>query len=114
MRKELLGEQDGDLRSLVQKLQDSSISDIIVSIYDCCEKIFVGKNKIKVTAFLKMLTSDKSARRLFELAIHIGCRLIVHSGDDMELSHQENESEEENDNRDGTRPVQIFPPEEGL
>lgn len=111
MRKELLGEHDGDLRSLVQKLQDSSISDILVKIYECCEEIFFGKNKTKVQVFLKMLTSDKNGRKLFELAVHIGCRKIQKLPATNDESDRSESEEEDNSSQDASN---LPPPREGI
>ena len=114
MKKELLGDHDRDLRSLVQKLQESSISDILVKIYECCEELFFGKNRTKVQNFLKMLTSDMYGRKLFELAVHIGCKTILKPPQEMKESCEESDlSESEGVSRSGAHPNQLEPPQEG-
>jgi hypothetical protein len=77
VRDDLLGSSHGDERSLLGKLLDSSVSDIIAKVFEHCQVMFQPRPREKVNTFLSTIISDKLFRGLFSLAIHKGCKDIL-------------------------------------
>lgn len=114
IKKDLLGQELGDLRSCVMKLLDTSPVDALKEIFNCSMQLFEGKRQTKVSKFLSLVTEDSLGRRLFQLALSMSCKRLV--GDSLEQlvadEVQKQTAEKERERREEEkRPV---PPSEGL
>ena len=77
IKKKLLGEEFGDLRSCAMKLIDTSPLIALQEIFDCCLDCFDGENHDDITNFLFTITENALARRLFQLALTVSCRSLI-------------------------------------
>lgn len=116
IKKDLLGQELGDLRSCVMKFLETSPVDALNAVFDCCLEMFDGKRAKKITKFLTVITKDSLGRNLFQLALSMSCKRLL--GDALEeLVAREVDSKgqgtinEANSREAETRPV---PPSEGL
>ena len=77
IKKDLLGQEPGDLRSRIMKLLDASPVDILNDVFSCCLEFFEGQRQKRASKFFAMVTSDSLGRQLFQLALHTACRRLV-------------------------------------
>lgn len=115
IKKDLLGQEVGDLRSCVNKFLEASPVDALNAVFDCCLELFDGKREKKITKFLTLITKDLLGRNLFQLALYMSCKRLL--GDTLkELVAREVDSKvqetiiQANSREAETRPV---PPSEG-
>lgn len=116
IKKDLLGQELGDLRSCVMKFLDTSPVDALNAVFNCCLEIFDAKREKKITKFLTLITQDSLGRTLFQLALSMSCKRLlgdvleklVASEVDLQLQDAVNAA---NNRETKTRPV---PPSEGL
>lgn len=116
IKKDLLGQELGDLRSCVMKFLDTSPVDALNAVFNCCLEIFDGKREKKITKFLTLITQDSLGRSLFQLALCMSCKRLLGNAleelVDCEVDLKLQEAINEANNRETkTRPV---PPSEGL
>ena len=116
IKKDLLGQELGDLRSCVMKFLDTSPVDALNAVFNCCLEIFDAKREKKITKFLTLITQDSLGRTLFQLALSMSCKRLL--GDELEklvaseVDLQLQDAVKAANNRETkTRPV---PPSEGL
>lgn len=116
IKKDLLGQDLGDLRSCIMKFLDTSPVDVLNALFHCCLEMFGNNDKKWITKFFAMITGDSFGRNLFQLALYMSCKRLlgaaleelVASGVDSKVQEtiiQANSREAE------SRPV---PPREGL
>ena len=77
IKKKLLGEEVGDLRSCVMKLIDTTTVNALQEIFNCCLDCFDGENHEDITNFLTTITENALARRLFQLSLTVSCRSLI-------------------------------------
>ena len=77
IKRDLLGQELGDLRSCVMKLLDTSTTDALRAVFDCCLEMFDKNRQKKITEFLTMMTKDNLGRRLFQLALYVSCKPLL-------------------------------------
>ena len=82
IKKDLLGQDHGDSRSCVRKFLDTSPSDALQAVFNCCLEMFDGSRAKKITQFLTTVIEDSLGRRLFQLALHMSCKRLL--GDTLE------------------------------
>ena len=82
IKRDLLGQELGDLRSCVMKLLDTPTTDALKAVFDCCLEMFDKNRQKKITEFLTMITKDTDGRRLFQLALNMSCKRLL--GDAVE------------------------------
>ena len=116
IKKDLLGQELGDLRSCVMKFLDTSPVDALNAVFNCCLEMFDGKRETKMTKFLTMITQDSLGRNLFQLALSMSCkRLLGNALEELVASEVDSKVQdainEANNRETKTRPV---PPSEGL
>lgn len=114
IKKDLLGQELGDLRSCVKRFLDTSPVDSLKAVFHCCLELFDGKRQKKITKFFTIVTGDSLGRKLFQQALYISCKRLL--GDALEeLVAKEVETQVANSEAERreteTRPV---PPSEGL
>lgn len=113
IKRDLLGQELGDLRSCVMKFFDKSPTDVLKAVFECCLEMFDESRQGKVTTFLTMLTKHKLGRQLFQLALCASCKPLL--GEAMEelvniKINTEVANRKANHEKTSTRPV---PPSEG-
>ena len=116
IKKDLLGQELGDLRSCVMKFLDTSPVDALNAVFNCCLQMFDGKREKKITKFLTLITQDSLGRSLFQLALSMSCkRLLGGALEELvtcEVDLKVQDAIDQANNRETkTRPV---PPSEGL
>ena len=116
IKKDLLGQELGDLRSCVMKFLEASPVDALNAVFNCCLELFDGEGEKKITKFLTVITKDSLGRNLFQLALSMSCKRLL--GDALkelvasEVDLQVQDSIKEANGRETeTRPA---PPSEGL
>lgn len=111
IKKDLLGQELGDLRSCVMKFLETSPVDALNAVFDCCLEMFDGKREKKITKFLTVITKDSLGRNLFQLALSMSCKRLL--GDALEelVASEVDSKVQDTINEAETRPV---PPSEGL
>ena len=114
IRKDLLGQEFGDLRSCVMTFLDAFPVDALNAIFNCSLQLFESKHHKKITKVFGTITGDPLGRRLFQLALYMSCRRLI--GDALEqLVADEVQKQAANDvtesQETAPRPV---PPNEGL
>ena len=77
IKKDLLGQEVGDLRSCVNKFLEASPVDALNAVFDCCLELFDGKREKKITKFLTLITKDSFGRNLFQLALYMSCKRLL-------------------------------------
>ena len=77
IKKDLLGQDLGDLRSCVMKFLDTSPVDALNEIFNCSIDLFEGKRQEKITKFLTAITDDSLGRRLFQLTLYMSCKRLL-------------------------------------
>lgn len=82
IKKDLLGQELGDLRSCVMKFLGTSPVDALNAVFGCCLEMFDGKRQKKTTDFFAMITGESFGRRLFQLALYMTCKRLL--GDALE------------------------------
>lgn len=114
IKKDLLGQELGDLRSCVMRILDASPVDALNELFNCCLQLFEGKPQKKITDFFTCITGNALGRRLFQLALNTSCKRLV--GDAIEqmvageVEKQVADNARQSQEKD-TRPVA---PSEGL
>ncbi|XP_068725664.1 uncharacterized protein [Montipora capricornis] len=114
IKKDLLGQEVGDLRSCAMKVIGASPVDALNEIFDCCLDVFEGKRQKKITNFFATITGDALGRRLFQLALTASCKRLV--GDTLDsLVEQKVEEQFANRMKDlqETAEIRPLPPSEG-
>ena len=82
IKKDLLGQELGDLRSCVRKFLDTSPVNALNEVFGCCMEIFDGNRQKMITKFLTTITEDSLGRRLFQLALNMSCKHLL--GDSLD------------------------------
>ena len=77
IKKDLLGQELGDLRSCVMKVLDVSPVDAIKEIFNCCLELFEGKRQKAITTFFTSVIEDVRGRRFFQLALYMSCKRLI-------------------------------------
>ncbi|XP_078347983.1 uncharacterized protein LOC144633073 isoform X2 [Oculina patagonica] len=77
IKKDLLGQELGDLRSCVMRFLDTSPVDSLKAVFNCCLEMFAGKHQKQITKFFTMVTGDLLGRRLFQLACYMSCKRLL-------------------------------------
>ena len=114
IKKDLLGQELGDLRSCVMTFLDASPVDALNEIFNCSLQLFEGKRQEKITKFFAAITGDSLGRRLFQLALYMSCRRLI--GDALKQLVSDEVQKQAADNvmeRQETAP-RATPPSEGL
>lgn len=77
IKRDLLGQELGDLRSCVNKFLDTSPVDALNAVFNCCLDMFDGKLQKQITKFLATITGDSFGRSLFQLALYMSCKHLL-------------------------------------
>ena len=77
IKKDLLGQDLGDLRSCVMKFLDVSPVDALNEIFQCSIQLFPVKHQKKTSEFLTIITKDSFGRQLFQLALAMSCKHLL-------------------------------------
>ena len=72
LRKKLSGAHADDPLSIRRNLAGKDPVQILFSIFDACNKHFMGPQQAKVGTFMQMITEKPALRHLFLLAIYEG------------------------------------------
>ena len=72
LRKKLSGAHADDPLSIRRDLAGKDPVQILLSVFDACNKHFRGPQQAKVGTFMQMITEKPALRRLFLLAIYEG------------------------------------------
>lgn len=110
-----MGSSHKDERSLLGKLLGSSVTDILISIFEHCEPAFQNHHTImrkdmkKVESCLETLVGNKALREMFNVALHMGCKSIV--GDVLEVIKEEIRDDLEKEEQEKAKAVK--PPKKG-
>lgn len=72
--------------ALANKLTGLSPVEILQRLFGYCEKFFQGNIKTTITEFVRICTSDKPSRKLFQLALHHACYDLVKPPEDFQKS----------------------------
>ena len=72
LRKKLSGAHADDPLSIRRDLAGKDPVQILLSVFDACNKHFRGSQQIKVGTFMQMITEKPALRHLFLLAIYEG------------------------------------------
>lgn len=115
IKKDLLGQEVGDLRSCVNKFLEASPVDALNAVFDCCLELFDGKREKKITKFLTLITKDSLGRNLFQLALYMSCKRLL--GDTLEglVAREVDSKVQETINQANSREAETraVPPSEG-
>ena len=116
IKKDLLGQELGDLRSCVMKFLETSPVDTLNAVFNCCLELFDGKREKQITKFLTMITVDSLGRNLFQLALYMSCKSLLGAALQKLVATEVDSKVQEaliqaNSREMETRPV---PPSEGL
>ena len=116
IKKDLLGQDHGDSRSCVKKFLDTSPSDALKAVFNCCLEMFDGSREKRITQFLTTVIEDSLGRQLFQLALYMSCKRLL--GDALEnLVDERVKKELETANNLASRTETergLDPPSEGL
>ncbi|XP_022793492.1 uncharacterized protein LOC111332406 isoform X4 [Stylophora pistillata] len=113
IKKDLLGQELGDLRSCVMKFLDKSPTDILKAVFECCLEMFDENRQGKVMTFLTMLTKHALGRRLFQLALCVSCKPLLGEAVEALVNNRINtEVASRKANHEETR-IRPVPPSEG-
>lgn len=77
IKKDLLGQELGDLRSCVMKFLDVSPVDTLNEIFQCSMQLFSIKHQKKISEFLTIITKDSFGRKLFQLALAMSVKRLL-------------------------------------
>ena len=77
IKKDLLGQDLGDLRSCVMKFLDVSPVDALNEIFQCSMQLFPVEHQKKISEFLTIITKDSFGRQLFQLALSMSCKRLL-------------------------------------
>ena len=114
IKKDLLGQEPGDLRSCVMKFLDTSPADALRAVFDCCLEMFNGKREKTITKFLNTVVQDSIGRRLFQLALNMSCKRLL--GDALEELVENKVKAEAANSKASRKEIETkpVPPSEGL
>lgn len=116
IKKDLLGQELGDLRSCVMKFLEVSPVDTLNAVFNCCLEMFEGKRQKKITKFFAMITGDSLGRKLFQLALYVSCKHLL--GDALEelVAREVDSKVQDTINEANSRETESrsVPPSEGL
>ena len=115
IKKKLLGQEVGDLRSCAMKLIGTSPVNALQEIFDCCLDCFEGENHEDITNFLATITENTLGRRLFQLALTVSCRnLIGETLDSMVQKEVDKQIASRMNDLKEKKELRAQPPSEGL
>lgn len=77
IKRDLLGQELGDLRSCVNKFLDTSPVDALNAVFNCCLDMFDGKLQKQITKFFATITGNSLGRSLFQLALYMSCKHLL-------------------------------------
>ena len=77
IKKDLLGQDLGDLRSCVMKFLDVSPVDALNEIFQCSMQLFPVEHQKKISEFLTIITKDSFGRQLFQLALSMSYKRLL-------------------------------------
>lgn len=116
IKKDLLGQELGDLRSCIMKFLETSPVDALNAVFNCCLEMFDGKRQEKITKFLTMITKDSLGRNLFQLALYMSCKHLLRDAMEELVASEVDSKVQDTINEANSRETEArpAPPSEGL
>ena len=82
IKRDLLGQNLGDLKGCVMKFLNTSPADALTAVFHCCLEMFNSRHGNNIMKFLTTITKDEFGRQLFQLALYMSCKRLL--GDALE------------------------------
>ena len=116
LKKDLLGQELGDLRSCVRKFLETSPVDALNAVFSCCLEMFEGKRQKKMSEFFAMITGDSLGRNLFQLALNMSCKRLLGAALEELVASEVDSKVQDTINEANSREAEArsVPPSEGL